>query len=158
MKILVLSDSHGNLPSMRRAVELERPDEILHLGDYIRDAEQLERAFPAYPVWMVPGNCDRGRPEEPVLQLTRDGIRLYLTHGHLHHVKFGLRRLEYAAMEAEAQVALFGHTHRPYLEQYAGIWFLNPGAIGYGRSYGLIWIENGAVRCELKCLPEEDAT
>ena len=33
MNILVLSDSHGNLSNMEEAVERERPQLILHLGD-----------------------------------------------------------------------------------------------------------------------------
>ena len=37
MDILVLSDSHGAVAPMVRAVELARPDLILHLGDCWRD-------------------------------------------------------------------------------------------------------------------------
>ena len=33
MKILVLSDSHGNMENMVRAVDLTQPRLILHLGD-----------------------------------------------------------------------------------------------------------------------------
>ena len=47
MNILVLSDSHGNISNMEEAVEREKPDMILHLGDCWRDAERLaERTFP----------------------------------------------------------------------------------------------------------------
>ena len=46
MKILVLSDSHHDLTYMRRAIALERPNLIFHLGDHIRDAEDLSMAFP----------------------------------------------------------------------------------------------------------------
>ena len=31
MRILVLSDSHGNVDNMARAVELTAPDRVLHL-------------------------------------------------------------------------------------------------------------------------------
>ena len=41
MNILVLSDSHGNISNMEEAVEREKPDMILHLGDCWRDAERL---------------------------------------------------------------------------------------------------------------------
>lgn len=33
MKYLVLSDSHGNVDNMVRAVELVKPHGIIHLGD-----------------------------------------------------------------------------------------------------------------------------
>ena len=41
MKILVLSDSHGNLSNMVRAVDQSAPRMILHLGDCWRDGEKL---------------------------------------------------------------------------------------------------------------------
>ena len=41
MDILVLSDSHGAVAPMVRAVELAIPDLILHLGDCWRDGERL---------------------------------------------------------------------------------------------------------------------
>ena len=58
MKILVLSDSHGTMSSMERALERERPDCVLHLGDHLRDARSLARRHPQTPVYAVPGNCD----------------------------------------------------------------------------------------------------
>ena len=65
MDILVLSDSHGAVAPMARAVELARPDLILHLGDCWRDGERLHSRFPDIPLEQVPGNCDfRPRSEE----------------------------------------------------------------------------------------------
>ena len=66
MKYLVLSDSHGNVDNMVRAVEREKPDGIIHLGDCWRDAEELHELFPRLPLEQVPGNCDFGRFEELV--------------------------------------------------------------------------------------------
>ena len=43
MRILVLSDSHGNVEKMARCAELTDPNIILHLGDCQRDAEALHR-------------------------------------------------------------------------------------------------------------------
>ena len=40
-KVLVLSDSHGDVDAMERAVARERPDLILHLGDLCRDFDEL---------------------------------------------------------------------------------------------------------------------
>ena len=47
MNILVLSDSHGNISNMEEAVEREKPDMILHLGDCWRDAERLAERYAA---------------------------------------------------------------------------------------------------------------
>ena len=46
MKILVLSDSHGDVDSMVEVVTKERPDAIFHLGDLIGDAQELHNEFP----------------------------------------------------------------------------------------------------------------
>ena len=43
MRILVLSDSHGNVDAMVRCVEFAQPDAVLHLGDCLSDAEALHR-------------------------------------------------------------------------------------------------------------------
>ena len=156
MKILVMSDSHKNMQSMRRAIGLEQPDEIIHLGDHLADARQLEREYPSIPMLMVAGNCDWFGESPPVLTPTRGGVKLFLTHGHQHHVKMSLTRLEYAAMEAEAGVALFGHTHMQHLDRVNGMWVMNPGTIGRG-DYGLLTIENGQAECCLKKLPQEES-
>lgn len=65
MEILVLSDSHGKVDHMVRAVEQFHPRQVLHLGDCVRDAQALERQFPQLPVTMVPSNCDWGQTGEP---------------------------------------------------------------------------------------------
>ena len=58
MKIAVFSDTHGLAQGMIDAVREYRPDQVIHLGDGMRDAERLMREFPEIPVCTVPGNCD----------------------------------------------------------------------------------------------------
>ena len=41
VKLLLFSDSHGNVANMADAIRLERPDRVLHMGDLARDAEEL---------------------------------------------------------------------------------------------------------------------
>ena len=43
---------------MAAAVEREKPDAVIHLGDYADDARELERLFPMLPVYRVRGNND----------------------------------------------------------------------------------------------------
>ena len=68
MIILVLSDSHGAIAPMERAVEQTDPHLILHLGDCWRDGERLHDRFPEIPLEQVPGNCDF-RPQIPAERL-----------------------------------------------------------------------------------------
>ena len=99
MKILVLSDSHGNLTNMEQAVERTNPNLIVHLGDCWRDGERLHEHFPEIPLEQVPGNCDF-RPGEPAekLLILRDK-RILICHGHTYGVKQSLLNAGYAAEE-----------------------------------------------------------
>ena len=78
MTILVLSDSHGNVGNMIRAVEQVQPDRVLHLGDCQRDLTALEGEFPALPMEGVPGNCDWGSCDQPERLLEMGGVRIFM--------------------------------------------------------------------------------
>lgn len=131
----------------------EMPDEIVHLGDHISDARDLSFALPDVEILRVPGNCDYGSIEQPSILTELGGVRMFLTHGHLFGVKQGLQRLFLQAKAVDAQIALFGHTHRPLCECHGGIWLLNPGTCGrFGRaSYGVIEIAaDGSFTCRIE--------
>ena len=147
MKYLVLSDSHGNVDNMVRAVEREKPDGIIHLGDCWRDAEELHELFPRLPLEQVPGNCDFGRFEALERVLILDDHRVLIAHGHTMGVKTGLLRAQYRALEQNADLLLFGHTHVPLVDASAQPMLLNPGSITLPKqnsphTYGLL-DENG---------------
>ena len=145
MKILVLSDSHGNLENMVRAVEKESPRMILHLGDCWRDGERLHELFPDIPFHQVPGNCDF-RSSEPAEQLLfLEDKRVLICHGHTYGVKQSLLTAGYAAEEENLDAFLFGHTHRPLVDRRGKALFLNPGSIGDYQHpfYAIMTLENG---------------
>ena len=96
MKILVLSDSHGNVDNMARCVEMVAPRHILHLGDCIRDAEALQDLFPHIPMTAVPGNCDWGRTEPGEVLCELGGKRILMMHGHTRSVKHTTMNARYA--------------------------------------------------------------
>lgn len=151
MKILVLSDSHGNLSNMVRAVELTEPRMILHLGDCWQDGERLHDLFPEIAFEQVPGNCDF-RPREPSEKLLfPDDKRVLICHGHTYGVKQSLLSAEAAAEKRHLDLFLFGHTHRALRVWRGETLFLNPGSIGnyLHPTYGIIRIESGAVEGEL---------
>lgn len=146
MKILVLSDSHGNVSNMLRAVEREQPRAVFHLGDCWRDAERLHDRLPDLPLEQVPGNCDwlrSCRETEKLLEL--EGKRVLLCHGHTYGVKQSLLAAGLAAEEKGLDLFLFGHTHKPLVDMRGKTLFLNPGSIGdYARpTYGVVTLENG---------------
>lgn len=141
---------------MIAAVRTERPALCFFLGDGERDLKALQERYPALPVFAVRGNCDLRSGLSSSLVCTVGGVRVLAVHGHLHQVKYepGLESLTAAAKEAGAQLALFGHTHRPTLETRQGITLLNPGAAGSGKhgTYAVLSLEDGRFQAELKSI------
>ncbi len=149
MRILVLSDSHAGLMFMRRCVAKVKPDAIVHLGDFYEDGQVLVSENPHIPVHQVPGNCDRYRNytgQAEILCYEVGGVRLFMTHGHLHNVKMSTGALLADARRNGAAAALYGHTHCPDCRQEDGLWVLNPGACGsFGGSAGILETEQGEI-------------
>ena len=109
MKILVMSDSHSALRFMHTCIRAVQPDVMIHLGDFYEDARTVAEDYPHIPLVHVPGNCDRYRitPGEPEIIVTKiDGVKMYLTHGHLHGVKMTLGNLLREARKSGAASAL----------------------------------------------------
>ena len=145
MKFIVFSDSHGDVDHMLRAVRLEKPDLCFFLGDGEYDLMRLQKRFPALPVNAVRGNCDLRSTLPRALSCVAGGVRFFATHGLLYGVKHDpiYRELCYAALEENADVVLFGHTHEPFRDRTMGMLLLNPGSIGPSTrpSYGLILLD-----------------
>ncbi len=152
MTILVLSDSHGNVGNMIRAVERVQPHRVLHLGDCQRDLAALREYFPDLPMEGVPGNCDWGSCDSPERLTELGGVRIFMLHGHTRSVKISPLSAMYAAKEYSAQVLLFGHTHRPLVDNDGSLLTLNPGAAGdrLHPTCGILTIENG--RADIRTL------
>lgn len=155
MKLLVVSDSHGDTDNLYRAAAATRPDRIIHLGDGWRDAGTLAIRYPSIPLERVPGNCDLGASAPAERLLLLGGKRILICHGHTLHVKSGLLTALYTAREREADALLFGHTHRPMIDYREGVWLMNPGSIGSSvhPTYGILTIDGGELRPAIFELP-----
>jgi len=110
MKYLVVSDNHSDreiLVDLKNEFE-NQVDLFLHCGDSeLPDTDPLWDTFQ-----VVCGNCDYGGgfPNERIIKTPLDTI--YMTHGHLADVRFGVTKLGLQAQQADASIALFGHTHQ----------------------------------------------
>ena len=133
---------------MRDVINREKPDYVFHLGDHDTDAEQISREFQTLPVAIVRGNCDGWSDSSKTLTLCIGGVRFFLCHGHTYGVKSNISGAVYAAMEQNADVLLYGHTHQAAKKTIRGIKVLNPGCCGYAYepTYGFFILENGAIR------------
>lgn len=150
MKIIVLSDSHGNTQALVDAVYNENPQLILHLGDHEKDCHKLREVFPQITLRAVRGNCDL-HPQEPEYdEFVVENKRVFMTHGHLYGVKTGFDAILNSAMGRGADILLFGHTHIPYQKTVQGLLAVNPGSIGAAqKTYAVLEIEHGAVKCNI---------
>ena len=128
MKIGLISDTHDNLPLIRKAVQFfnkNKVDLVLHAGDYVAP-------FSLAPLrnlnvdWQgVFGNNDGDKKllaekssnkiKEPPLFLELNSRKIAVVHD--------FRKLG-------ADVIVFGHTHKPHIEKTGNILLVNPGEAG----------------------------
>jgi len=156
MKIIVLSDSHGDIDKAEEAVRTNSDAGlIIHLGDYFRDAQKLANKFPNIPVEYIYGNSDflvENFQAERLIECC--GKKIFLTHGHRYSVKMGYEKLYKKAEELGVDILLFGHTHVTELVKRGNYYILNPGSISEPRdyayeSYAIIKIENDVLYPEI---------
>ena len=153
MKILVMSDSHGSKNNILDAVEIESPDHILHCGDNNRDCDVIVSMYPGIPLRSVKGNCDRHAAGMDMDEFILGEKRFFMTHGHLFGVKTGRTSIINTAVNRGVDILLFGHTHIPHYSIIDDLIVINPGSIGAGgKSYAVLEIKNGEVKCDHKNL------
>ncbi len=131
LKYLVVSDSHGDRDILVDLINYyeSQVDGLFHCGD-----SELEQDDPVWRKMLtVKGNCDYSPGFKTVQVVKKEGDTIYMTHGHLFNVRFGLTQLAKAAKEQKANIALFGHTHELGVKWQDGILFLNPGSISQPR-------------------------
>ena len=157
-KILIVSDSHGKSKNISRAIDKERPDMLIHLGDIEDDPEKIRRwldeaakkrneniSLPI-PAVFVQGNCDRYMSSDVSSSLKQVAMfelndhKFFCCHGHVQGVNYGLENLMYTAIENGCDIAMYGHTHVPFNDMFDGfgdagesVHILNPGSISLPR-------------------------
>ncbi len=124
MRVGLVSDTHGTLrPEVLRA--LAGVSVILHAGD-VGGASILERLGRIAPVHAVAGNVDPAGALPPAVDITLDGVRVHVSHGH----ELGSPTPERLLARYDADVIVYGHTHRPLLRRMGTTVVVNPGAAG----------------------------
>ncbi len=150
MKILIFSDSHGNVENMKSIVKACRSDTslIVHLGDMTADFRRLILDFPDIPNIYIKGNNDFfevGVDSEYIGMLS--GVKCLFTHGHQYSVKSGISGIFVRARALRSELVLFGHTHVPFKEKRGQTLYFNPGAISGSSisNFGIIHLNNSAI-------------
>ena len=136
MRILIISDIHGNYNNLVKVIENNKFDVIYLLGDilsyYGKDNDKIIKLLNAYKdiIVAVQGNNDYNRLnyefELPEYTKTAvDGKVFLLTHGHIYN-KYNLPNTNY-------DVFISGHTHKSSLYIENNKLYLNPGSISLPR-------------------------
>ena len=146
MVIGLISDTHGLLRP-EAVTALGRAELIVHAGD-VGTSRILDELRKLAPVQAVYGNVDD--PADPqlskTLNLQADGVRIHVSHGH----EFGSPTPAVLLKSYDANVIIYGHTHRPLVHREGSRLVVNPGAAGPRRfdlqpSVALMTIEGGKV-------------
>jgi putative phosphoesterase len=148
MLVGLIADTHGLMrPEALRA--LRGADVILHAGDVGRGVIGALREIA--PVHAVCGNVDvAGGPLPAVIRLQLAGVSLHLSHGH----ELGSPTPPALAARYEADVIVYGHTHRALVTEVGPTLVVNPGAAGPRRfdlkpSVGLLTLPSREARIVL---------
>jgi putative phosphoesterase len=147
----LISDTHGLLrPEVFEA--FRDVQVILHAGD-VGGLDILTQLQTIAPVHAVYGNVDA--PGEPGLSarlnLRFDDVTVHVSHGH----ELGTPAVERLAARYDADVIVFGHTHRALIERVDGHRLvINPGAAGPRRfdvkpSVAVLTLDNGRADARL---------
>jgi len=122
-KIGIISDTHGLLrPEAFSA--LQGADLIIHAGD-IGDLQIIDRLKLISPVVAVRGNMDN---EIRAFNLKRTEV--VDLGGHIIYVLHDLSKLDIEPSSADIRVIIYGHSHRPTMQEYDGVLYINPGSAG----------------------------
>lgn len=149
----LISDTHDLVrPDVHTA--LAGVELILHAGD-VGDDDVLDELALIAPVRAVSGNTDApgNRRLSPSIDTTIGGVRVHVSHGH----ELGAPTPEKLLAQYDADVIVYGHTHRQLVVNAGTRWVVNPGAAGPRRfdlapSVAKMAIRDGQVAVELIAL------
>ena len=164
MKLGIISDTHGSVDDFSEAMEvLEDCEKIIHLGDVLYhgprnglpesyDPKTIAEGLSKSDKFIyIKGNCDSEVDEMVIGQnlsekeriVEIDDYRFYLVHGHIGTEEDLIRK----AIDLNADVLLYGHTHVKKLEHSGGVLVCNPGSTTFPKDAkkSLAYYEDGKI-------------
>lgn len=162
MKILLMSDTHGELEKARMIVEKnESVDVSIHLGDVGFPLQELSKFH------LVRGNHDKDCSLPMELMLDLEGRKVLCMHGNrfddetmqevLAQENINCENLMEVCMQTlygkiaayakrkGCNTVFFGHTHHQYAGVVEGVVLVNPGSVCFGtpqRGYAIVQIQH----------------
>ncbi len=133
-KVLLISDSHFENDILEEVINYHQDiDLYIHCGD---------SSLPYHHALLNNFITVKGNHDEDDRFLTDrftniNGIRTFITHGHLYHVYKSDEMLIEKAKKLKCTLILHGHTHIPEFKKIGPYTIINPGSLMFNRgNYG----------------------
>lgn len=155
-KILIFSDSHGNNEKILEISKKERPDLVLHAGDYCCDSVELSK----FVNYFCAGNNDypteNGINGQKIVEFEYENLKFLITHSDefskfTYDINFVEKEMAKTFRMKNLDVIVYGHSHIDSVNEIYGTLLINPGSITYPRnsqnrkSYAILEIEDGKI-------------
>ncbi len=159
MKIVFMSDIHGSIKYLNKAIERfeeENADKLVllcdllegsnTLPDYFYNPQEVAEVLNQYKgkIIAVGGNCDSGFDQKMLefsisanfVEIELSDRKIFATHGHRYN-KENMPNLN------KGDIFIQGHLHVPTAEVFNEVYYLNPGSVSLPRkssknSYGVL--------------------
>lgn len=138
MKVLIVSDTHRHNENYIKVIERERVspiDMIIHCGDN-EGSDDIIDDDANCTIKMVLGNNDFFSELPRELEFHIGKYSVWLTHGHNYYVSMGNETIKKEAKARGVNIVMYGHTHKPLVEEDEDIIAINPGSLTYPRQEG----------------------
>ena len=137
MRLLIVSDIHGDYDSLKKVINNEQFDRLIVLGDlpsYTYDYDEVDNILELLSKYknklvLIKGNCDYfinydgyGLYAHDEISLTFNNHVVTFTHGDKYNKGF--------LPKYHGNIFISGHTHKPLLIKEKDIIYCNPGSIG----------------------------
>ena len=152
VKIGIISDTHGLL--REEVLEILRSCGCISHGGDINSQGVLDTLGEIAPVYVVRGNNDKAWAEQLPHDLTvqMEGWKIFMVHN----------RKEMENLPEDADIVIFGHSHKYFEQVIDGRLWLNPGSCGKRRfdqeiTLCMLEAETGRFRTEKIVIPQVQA-
>ena len=142
MKIGIISDTHGDYASWKYIIDVifNDVDTIIHAGDILYGTDHVEQkkfinsiSTLNVDILYARGNCDKLsltsdlpiRQKHPYGVHSWNGKKIVYTHGDMYPSLLAKKMI---ALEEQASIVIYGHTHVYSVDIDHGIYYINPGS------------------------------
>ncbi len=169
MKILVISDTHGELDNVQKIVDKFKGkdiDMVIHLGDDSPDAEPLKQL--GKPLYVVPGVYEPHYKDPETKRriiIDVEGLKILLSHTETKHQNDPPEEVDPLEQLKTTNINMLfhGHTHIPKIVVDGKKIILNPGHLkksdkkGYPPTYAIVDINSSRIKISIHRLENDQA-